>query len=290
MKKRFLTCMVLALALTACGKADAPASTSDEATVTERAESSEGTEDADSTVDLEQFRTDYIGDNSKVVGIASNQTYPEGYSYDSVELQTSEYPYELKVFLNKDASAKTLYNELDENAKEAFDLIGSMDMLTYMIGDDYIVAQYTKDESGNVQPSPYNYSSVIDRIVEEYANEKMEPLDWSNTVELKEDADALIKMAEDSTGRYKAYGVISKEEGTYGIILNDNLYSDDNNMNHAYVHWYYSAVPTIKPEFEWKNETLYLTYQEPDGDSYKDVTAEIYCGFDTGHMELMLNE
>ena len=285
MNKKLLTCMMLALALAACGKAEVPATT---ATV-ETAEP-EVTETAETTVDLEQFRTDFIGDNSKVVGIASNQKYPEGYSYDSVELQTTDYPYELKVFLKKDDSVKPLYNELDENANQAFDLIGNMDMLTYMLGDDYIVAQYTKDESGQVQPSPYNYSSVIDRIVEQYADENKEPLDWSSTAELKENADAIIKMAEDSTGRYKVYGVISKEEGTYGLILNDNLYSDDNNMNHAYVRWYHSEDPSITPSLEWKGETLYLNYQEPDGDSYKDVTAEVLCGFETGTMDLMFEE
>lgn len=276
-------CLMLSLCLTACGKTSTTINNS--ATSEGEASITDG-----STTDLEQFRTDYIGDNTKVVGIASNQTYPEGYSYDSIELQTEEQPYELKVFLKQDDSAKTLYNELDENAKEAFDLIGNMDMLTYMIGDDTIVAQYTKDEKGQVQPSPFNYSSVIDRIVSDYANQDKEPLDWSNADEINENSDALVKIADDSTGRYNLYGVISKEEGTYGFILNDNQYSDDKNMNHAYVRWYYSGKDDVKPSFEWKGDTLYLSYQEPDGDSYKDVTAEILCGFETGHMELMPEE
>ena len=34
--------------------------------------------------DLSQYKTDYVGDNSKVINIVSGQEYPEGYSYRAI--------------------------------------------------------------------------------------------------------------------------------------------------------------------------------------------------------------
>ena len=38
--------------------------------------------------DLSQYKTDYVGDSSNVINIVSGQEYPEGYSYDSIEIQS----------------------------------------------------------------------------------------------------------------------------------------------------------------------------------------------------------
>ena len=39
--------------------------------------------------DLSQYKTDYVGDSSNVINIVSGQEYPEGYSYDSIEIPVS---------------------------------------------------------------------------------------------------------------------------------------------------------------------------------------------------------
>ena len=49
--------------------------------------------------DLSQYKTDYVGDSSNVINIVSGQEYPEGYSYDSIEIQSETEPYGLTVFL-----------------------------------------------------------------------------------------------------------------------------------------------------------------------------------------------
>ena len=36
--------------------------------------------------DLSQYKTDYVGDSSNVINIVSGQEYPEGYSYDSIQI------------------------------------------------------------------------------------------------------------------------------------------------------------------------------------------------------------
>ena len=44
-------------------------------------------------LDLSQYKTDYVGDSSNVINIVSSQEYPEGYSYDSIEIQSETEPY-----------------------------------------------------------------------------------------------------------------------------------------------------------------------------------------------------
>jgi hypothetical protein len=126
--------------------------------------------------------------------------------------------------------------------------------------------------------------AIIDRIEED----RIEPLEWNNTVELDKNADALIKMAEDSTGRYEAYGVISEEKGCYGIILNDTIDGTDSNYNRVLKEWYYSGNDSEKPSFTWNdNNELSFTYQVLDNEQVKDITVKVDCGYDTGHMEFI---
>ena len=83
--------------------------------------------------DLSQYKTDYVGDSSNVINIVSNQEYPEGYSYDSIEIQSETEPYGLTVFLKDEPSAPKLEDELQVNADMTFDLIGNLGTLDYKI-------------------------------------------------------------------------------------------------------------------------------------------------------------
>ena len=58
--------------------------------------------------DLSQYKTDYVGDSSNVINIVSGQEYPEGYSYDSIEIQSETEPYGLTVFLKDEPSVKNM--------------------------------------------------------------------------------------------------------------------------------------------------------------------------------------
>lgn len=79
--------------------------------------------------DLSQYKTDYVGDSSNVINIVSGQEYPEGYSYDSIEIQSETEPYGLTVFLKDEPSAVKLEDELQVNADMTFDLIGNLGQL-----------------------------------------------------------------------------------------------------------------------------------------------------------------
>ena len=95
--------------------------------------------------DLSQYKTDYVGDSSNVINIVSNQEYPEGYSYDSIEIQSETESYGLTVFLKDEPSAVKLEDELQVNADMTFDLIGNLGTLDYKIADSKeIIASYER--------------------------------------------------------------------------------------------------------------------------------------------------
>ena len=95
--------------------------------------------------DLSQYKTDYVGDSSNVINIVSSQEYPEGYSYDSIEIQSETEPYGLTVFLKDEPSAPKLEDELQVNADMTFDLIGNLGTLDYKIADSKeIIASYER--------------------------------------------------------------------------------------------------------------------------------------------------
>lgn len=77
----------------------------------------------------EQYRIEYIGDATAVSKIAQNLSYPKGYSYSFIELQTDTEPYELIVFLKENGSAAP--EEFEQCAINAFRLIGNMEFLTF---------------------------------------------------------------------------------------------------------------------------------------------------------------
>ena len=95
--------------------------------------------------DLSQYKTDYVGDSSNVINIVSGQEYPEGYSYDSIEIQSETEPYGLTVFLKDELSAVKLEDELQVNADMTFDLIGNLGTIDYKTADSKeIIVSYER--------------------------------------------------------------------------------------------------------------------------------------------------
>ncbi|CBL19119.1 DUF4825 domain-containing protein [Ruminococcus sp. SR1/5] len=94
---------------------------------------------------LSQYKTDYVGDSSNVINIVSGQEYQEGYSYDSIQIQSETKPYGLTVFLKVEPSAVKIEDELQVNADMTFDLIGNLETLDYKIADSKeIIASYER--------------------------------------------------------------------------------------------------------------------------------------------------
>ena len=95
--------------------------------------------------DLSQYKTDYVGDSSNVINIVNGQEYPEGYSYDSIEIQSETETYGLTVFLKDEPSAVKLEDELQVNADMTFDLIGNLGTIDYKTADSKeIIVSYER--------------------------------------------------------------------------------------------------------------------------------------------------
>ena len=95
--------------------------------------------------DLSQYKTDYVGDSSNVINIVSGQEYQEGYSYDSIQIQSETKPYGLTVFLKVEPSAVKIENELQVNADMTFDLIGNLGTIDYKTADSKeIIVSYER--------------------------------------------------------------------------------------------------------------------------------------------------
>ncbi len=95
--------------------------------------------------DLSQYKTDYVGDTSKVISIVSSQSYPEGYAYDGIETQSETEPYGLTVFLKAEPSVSKLEDELQVNADMTFELIGNLGTIDYRVADTKeVIALYER--------------------------------------------------------------------------------------------------------------------------------------------------
>lgn len=95
--------------------------------------------------DLSQYKTEYVGDAPNVVNIVNKQDYPEGYSYDSIEIQSETEPYGLTVFLKEEPSASKIEDELQINADMTFDLIGNLGTLEYReVDSKELIAAYER--------------------------------------------------------------------------------------------------------------------------------------------------
>ena len=81
---------------------------------------------------LEQYRTEYIGDNNNVIKIASLQDYPTGYMYDHIEIRSDEEPYELIIYLKVTEMLDTDYLDLEQNSNSIFDLIANLGKITFV--------------------------------------------------------------------------------------------------------------------------------------------------------------
>lgn len=99
-----------------------------------------------SSESLEEYRTEYVGDNSKVIKIASLQDYPTAYRYEHIEIQSDEKPYELRIFLKVSNASSAVDTDLQKNRDSIFDLIANLDHLTFVDADTGAeIISYTRE-------------------------------------------------------------------------------------------------------------------------------------------------
>lgn len=130
----------------------------------------------------------------------------------------------------------------------------------------------------------------MDSILAELDGDLSRAYAWVNTAEFKEDANVLIKMAEDPTGQYAAYGFLCGEYGSYGILLNDKLNGEDN-WNYFYTPWAYTGSSDVKPAMEKAADGYSgtFTFPAPANDPVKSsiqIKTWKLQSYDTGTIEI----
>ena len=79
---------------------------------------------------LYNYKTNYVGDNSKVSHIISNQDYPKDFEVGAIEILSRKSPYGIKVFVKDTSNIKR--EDIFKNAITSFALIKNLDRIYYM--------------------------------------------------------------------------------------------------------------------------------------------------------------
>ncbi|WP_206458208.1 M56 family metallopeptidase [Anaerovorax sp. IOR16] len=95
-----------------------------------------------------KFKTEYVGDISKVSGILRLLPFPDKISYNGLELFTDEPPYAVTVNLKADTETRNYYTgealqkPFENNALILFALVGNVEYINFCI-DDEVAEPYT---------------------------------------------------------------------------------------------------------------------------------------------------
>ena len=99
--------------------------------------------------ELYDYKTSYIGDNTKTANIAGGLIYPEGMKYDHIEIHSDAEPYGLTVYLKNESTADK--DDLFNNAVITFALIDNLDILEYRdISENTDIFNFERDEADNI--------------------------------------------------------------------------------------------------------------------------------------------
>ena len=104
-----------------------------------------------------EYKTKYVGDNSKVINILSNLKYPKETSYNSVQILSEKEPYGILVKLNIDSGKIPEKNEFLKNSAVLFALIENLSFVKYEdVSNNKIIAEFTRDEIDNYLKAEVN--------------------------------------------------------------------------------------------------------------------------------------
>ena len=119
--------------------------------------------------ELYKNRTNYIGDNSKILALIGSLPIPEGLKYKSIELQTTTKPYELHVYYKYDLDniVDTIDNDVEfKNAVLLFATIENMEKYTIHRTQDggENRLSYTRSELEELFGDLYSYSESPEKL------------------------------------------------------------------------------------------------------------------------------
>ncbi len=111
---------------------------------------------------LYTYKTDYVGDNTRVSQIVSRQDYPKGFEVGAIEILSSKSPYGLKVFVKDTSNINR--EDLFINAIETFALIGNLDRIYYLESGSNFEEEKNKELKDKIF---IFYRKEIEEILEE---------------------------------------------------------------------------------------------------------------------------
>jgi len=195
-----------------------------------------------------EYKTEYVGDASKVGNIIQLLEFPEKVEYDYFELHTENVPYGITVHLKTDTQTKNFYTganlalnqtPFEKNAIIMFSLIGNVDYINFNLTDgknDYLI-QYTKDQA----------DAMMGKDVREFSGEKL------TFARLLKTAD---KIEEDFINKYEnsSISTISTIGGADGPLKMYETYKADESDPITGFAWevvnkdieYYEEDPKVK--------------------------------------------
>ena len=104
-----------------------------------------------------EYKTKYVGDNSKVMNILSKLKYPKETSYNSVQILSEKEPYGILVKLNINSGKIPEKNEFLKNSAVLFALIDNLSFVKYEdVSNNKIIAEFTRDEIDNYLKAEVN--------------------------------------------------------------------------------------------------------------------------------------
>ena len=123
-----------------------------------------------------EYKTKYVGDNSKVINILSNLKYPKEASYNSVQILSEKEPYGILVKLNVNSDKIPEKNDFLKNTAIMFALIENLSFVKYVnVSDNKVVAEFTRNEVDNYLKAEVNKNTkeigMSEKEFVEYLNE-----------------------------------------------------------------------------------------------------------------------
>ena len=110
-----------------------------------------------SNKNIYEYKTKYVGDNSKVTNILSNLKYPKETGYNSVQILSEKEPYGILVKLNINSRKIPEKNEFLKNSAVLFALIENLSFVKYEdVSNNKIIAEFTRDEIDNYLKAEVN--------------------------------------------------------------------------------------------------------------------------------------
>lgn len=110
---------------------------------------------------LYDFKTDFVGDNTKVSQIVSKEAYPKNFEIGEIKILSEKEPYGLKVFCKNFEDIEK--EDLFKNAAITFALIKNLDNLSYVDAKEKEIFSFSR---ADVEEELQKNDTSLDKISE----------------------------------------------------------------------------------------------------------------------------